>query len=304
VLILNFGSTSAQQYQLFPDSNATWLVQEHSSEYTLYHNWFLSEQANDTVISGKKYTKVFEKPYGTDYVSYSGAFRNDHSGKSYFISPFGQEEFILQDFTKKAGDTVFDVAVHYYDFLGAYDFLVDSVVFYPCGPYTLKFIALHSIEFIPLMYGTYLNWIEKIGSTSGGIFNQPAMGLNVYNLKCYNSTDTIFYKSNILWLPESLVYYHGNCNEFLAVDKPIRDELFSIYPNPFADQLYIRSNQNIENLRLDVYDLMGRLMHCEMVPNYLNTYTTRTFSNLKPGNYFLLITTKHKQPWKQIITKM
>lgn len=39
VLLLNFGSTSAQQYQLFPDSNATWLVPEQSSKYTLYHNW-------------------------------------------------------------------------------------------------------------------------------------------------------------------------------------------------------------------------------------------------------------------------
>lgn len=299
-----FNNIRAQQFHTLPDSNASWLVQERSSEYTIYHSWFLSDFQNDTVINGIEYTKIFEKLYEGNDTSYSGAFRNDVNGKIYYVPKSEQQEVLLQDFSKQQGDTVFNVAVHSNGYIGTYDFIVDSVSYYPCGPYNLKSVALHSIEMIPSIYGTTLHWVEKIGNISGGIFNQPEMGLNIFSLICQNTFDTIFYNANVGYFPQSLGYYPGNCDEFLAIDKPQSDEPFSIYPNPFTNQLYIRSEQALKNLRIEVYDLMGRLLTTEIVPNFSNPYITKTLSNLKSGNYFLMITTKHKQPWKQIITKM
>jgi hypothetical protein len=302
--IIPLTTTFAQAYQPLPDSNASWLVQESSSEYTVYHSWFLSDLQNDTVINGIVYTKIFEKLFSGNDVYYSGAFRNDANGKTFYIPTGEQQEVLLQDFTVQQGDTVFDVAVHLLDYLGSFDFIVDSVKYFPCGPYSLKSVALHSIEMIPLIYGTSLHWIEKIGNISGGIFNQPEMGLNVFSLVCQSASDTIFYNENGGYFPQPLVYYPGNCDEFLAVDKPISNEPFSIYPNPFQSQLFIRSEHNYDNLRIDVYDFMGRLLITVMANDFSSPHSTKTFSNLKPGNYFLLITTNHKQPWKQIITKM
>lgn len=294
----------AQQYQLLPDSNASWLVQERSSEYTLHHYWFLSDFYDDTTINSKEYTKVFEKPGWTNDFLYSGAFRNDSSGKTYFI-PYGDLlEVLLQDFTKQKGDTVYNVAVHLHDYIGAYDFVVDSVMYLLCGPYNLRCIELHNIEMIPSIYGTSLHWMEKIGNISGGIFNQPEIGLNVFSLLCQSASDTIFYNAYCGGFPQSLVYYPGKCDDLLAINKPIADEPFLVYPNPFQSQLNIRTEHNFDNLRIDVYNLMGRLLITEMIHNITNPYIIKTFSNFKPGNYFLIISNKHNQLWKQIITKM
>ncbi len=302
--VLWIASSKAQQYQPLPDSNASWLVQERCSEYTVYHNWFLSHLYNDTTINNIVYTKIFEKLFGGNEAYYSGAFRNDVNGKIFYVPEGEQQEVLLQDFSKQQGDTVFNVAVHSNGYIGVYDFVVDSVKYYPCGPYNLKTVAIHSIEMIPSIYGTSLHWVEKIGSISGGIFNQPEMGLNIFSLICQSISDTIFYNANGGYFPQSLVYYLGNCDEFLAIDKPQSYKPFSIYPNPFADQLYIRSEQALKNLRIQVYDLMGRLLTTEIVPDFSSPYITKTLPNLNPGNYFLIISNKNNQLWKQIITKM
>ncbi len=80
------GKSSAQLYQLLPDSNASWIVKDVSSEYTLYHHWFLSETPNDTVINNIDYCKVFYifNTWIYDTI-YTGAFRNDTSGRTFFI---------------------------------------------------------------------------------------------------------------------------------------------------------------------------------------------------------------------------
>jgi hypothetical protein len=302
--ILHHKDIHAQQYQLLPDSNASWFVQERSSEYTLHHYWFLSDFHDDTTINNKEYTKVFEKPGWTNDLLYTGAFRNDSSGKTYFI-PYGDMlEVLLQDFTKQKGDTVYNVAVHLHDYIGAYDFVVDSVMYLPCGPYNLRWIELHNIEMIPSICGTSLHWMEKIGNISGGIFNQPEIGLNVFSLICQSASDTIFYNAYSGGFPQSLIYYPGNCDYLLNTDKLISDDSITIYPNPFESAIHIRSEYDFIDVSINIYDLMGRLLISERMYDFSSPYTTKVISNLKSGNYFILISTKHKQLWKQIITKM
>jgi len=297
-------SIRAQQYQPLPDSNAAWLVQEWCSEYTVYHFWYLSDFQNDTIINSNVYTKLFYSLYGANSMEFTGAFRSLTNGKTYFVPAGDQQEVLLQDLTTQKGDTVHNVAVHNLQYLGAFDFIVDTVNYFPCGPYSLKTITLHSIETIPSIYGTSLHWVEKIGSISGGILNQPEMGLNTFKLICQSTIDTTFYNVNAGYFPQSLVYYPGNCDEFLSIDKPKANDPFLVYPNPFNSQLNIRSENNYQDILIEIYDLIGSLLVTEKIHNFSNPYLIRTLPNLKPGIYFLIISNKNKQLWKQIITKM
>jgi len=308
VLFLAANFASAQTYQLLPDSNASWLVQDRNSEYTLYHRYFLSETLNDTLINERTYTKIFSETNGTN-IQYEGAFRNDVSGKTYFlpIDDTLQQEFILQDFTKEAGDTVFNVAIHYGVYRGSYDFVVDSVRYYPCGPYTLKSVSLHTLEEIPSIGNFMLiTWLEKIGNVYGGIFNSPHGGLNMYRLICHNASDTILYSTPIFdFLPfeDYMVYRQGSCEYYLLAKELVKTSDFTIYPNPFTQTVTISTANYYRNIELQVYDIMGRIVFAGNIPVFSNNYTVSFPSSLPNGTYVLVINNKSKRLWKQIITK-
>ena len=308
VLFLAVNFTNAQTYQLLPDSNASWLVKDRCSEYTLYYRYFLSETLDDTLINSRTYTKIFSENNGT-YILYEGAFRNDVSGITYFLPPVDTlpEESILQDFTKAAGDTVYNVAVHNGMYLGSFDFVIDSVRYYPCGPYTLKSVSLHNIEEIPHI-GNYmlLHWIEKIGSTWGGVFNQANHTLNNFTLICHNASDTIFYTAPILGnspSPEYLVYRSGSCEFYLPTEELVEAGEFSVYPNPFSETLTISGTNQYNNILLQVYDIMGMVVLAENIPEFSDRYKINFPSSLPKGTYFVIIETKNKRLCKQVIIK-
>ena len=308
LLFLAANYTSAQTYQLLPDSNASWLVQDRSSEYTLYIRYFLSETPDDTLINGQTYTKIYSQSV-SPYSHYEGAFRNDSSGKTYFLPPSDtlQQEFILQDFTKVAGDTVFNIAVHYGGYIGNYDFIVDSVKYYPCGPYTLKSVLLHTIEEIPYLGNFMLiNWLEKIGNVFGGVFNSPHGGLNSYKLVCNNASDTIFYTAPVLGYspsPEHIVYRRGSCEFYLPTEEYVESGEFSVYPNPFSETLTISSTNQYNNIQLQVYDIMGMVVLAENIPVFSDRHKINFPSSMPNGTYLVIINAKNKRLWKQVIIK-
>ena len=311
VLFLAVNFTNAQTYQLLPDSNASWLVQERSSEYTNYTRYFLSDTPDDTLVNGQTYTKIFSESQ-SPYSYYKGAFRNDASGKIFFMPngetpQFPQEERILQDFTKVAGDTVFDVAVHNGDYMGSYDFVVDSVRYYPCGPYTLKSVSLHTIEEIPHIGNFMLiNWLEKVGNVFGGIFNFPHFGLNSYKLVCHNASDTIFYTAPILGnmpSPEYLVYRRGSCEFYLPTEELVEAGEFSVYPNPCFDYFTISTTNNYSDIDLSIFDIMGRLVLNKNISVLTNKHKI-DFPSLSPkGSYVVVLKNRNKVLWKQVISK-
>ena len=148
---------------------------------TFYIEYFLKQFHDDTLINQKRYTKIFSR--FEDETIYAGAFRNDTSGKVYFVPPVEDyvEEHLWYDFSLNVGDTAFDVALNdmWPGIEGLYDLYVDSVTYINVGPYYLKCILLIPIEPDPLHYnGNYLVWIEKIGSLIGGIYNMYLCGLN------------------------------------------------------------------------------------------------------------------------------
>lgn len=308
LLFLAANYTSAQTYQLLPDSNASWLVQDRSSEYTHYFRYFLSDTPDDTLINGQTYTKIYSQSV-SPYSHYEGAFRNDSSGKTYFLPPSDtlQQEFILQDFTKVAGDTVFNIAVHYGGYIGNYDFIVDSVKYYPCGPYTLKSVSLHTIEEIPYLGNFMLiNWLEKIGNVFGGVFNSPHGGLNSYKLVCNNASDTIFYTAPVLGYspsPEHIVYRRGSCEFYLPTEEYVESGEFSVYPNPFSETLTISSTNQYNNIQLQVYDIMGMVVLAENIPVFSDRHKINFPSSMPNGTYLVIINAKNKRLWKQVIIK-
>ena len=308
LLFLAANYTSAQTYQLLPDSNASWLVQDRSSEYTLYTRYFLSETTDDTLINGQTYTKIYSESV-SPYSHYEGAFRNDASGKTYFLPPSDtlQQEFILQDFTKVAGDTVFNIAVHYGGYIGNYDFVVDSVKYYPCGPYTLKSVSLHTIEEIPYLGNFMLiNWLEKIGNVFGGVFNYPHGGLNSYKLVCNNASDTIFYTAPILGnlpSPEYMVYRKGTCEFYLPTEDLVEAGEFSVYPNPCSDYFTISTTNYYSDIDLSIFDILGRLVLTKNISVLTNEHKI-DFPSLSPkGSYVIVLKNRNKVLWKQVISK-
>lgn len=312
LLYLAANYTSAQTYQLLPDSNASWLVQDRSSEYTHYFRYFLSDTPDDTLINGQTYTKIYSAFIDNPYIHYEGAFRNDASGKIFFMPngetpQFPQEERILQDFTKAAGDTVFDVAVHNGGYMSSYDFIVDSVRYYPCGPYTLKSVSLHTIEEIPQIGNFMLiNWLEKIGNVFGGVFNSPHGGLNSYKLVCHNASDTIFYTAPVLGYspsPEYMVYRRGSCEFYLPTEELVESGEFSVYPNPFSETLTISSTNQYNNIQLQVYDIMGMVVLAENIPVFSDRHKINFPSSMPNGTYLVIINAKNKRLWKQVIIK-
>jgi hypothetical protein len=311
LLFLAANCTSAQTYQLLPDSNASWLVQDRSSEYTHYFRYFLSETTDDTLINGQTYTKIYSESV-SPYSHYEGAFRNDTSGKIFFMPngetpQFPQEERILQDFTKAAGDTVFDVAVHNGGYMSSYDFIVDSVRYYPCGPYTLKSVSLHTIEEIPQIGNFMLiNWLEKIGNVFGGVFNSPHGGLNSYKLVCNNASDTIFYTAPVLGYspsPEYMVYRRGSCEFYLPTEELVEAREFSVYPNPCSDYFSISTTNYYSDIDLSIFDIMGRLVLTKNISVLTNEHKI-DFPSLSPkGSYMIVLKNRNKVLWKQVISK-
>lgn len=61
-----------------------------------------------------------------------------------------------------------------------------------------------------------------------------------------------------------ITYKVGSSCNVLSVDKPVKSTDF-FYPNPVSDMLHLRLGE--ENSRLRIYDLLGNLLHDEVIPS-------------------------------------
>lgn len=74
-----------------------------------------------------------------------------------------------------------------------------------------------------------------------------------------------------------------------------KDNVFSIYPNPTKDYLYIRS-KNIDVLKIDVFDILGKKIYSKK-----DDMNQLAISNLKCGILFMEIETERGTITKRII---
>jgi len=302
----------AQQYQPFPDSNATWVGIYSSSNGTGYWQISLCENSDDTLVNSINYHKIYFQ-YSSKGVEYAGAFRNDYNGKVLYLPPYVNDssEYLWYDFTKNTGDTIEDVALNMdISFLGTYDLKVDSVHFLPAGPYNLKCLFLSPLADEPNWYeGRPIVWVEKIGSLAGGLFNNYLCGLNNEFLKCMSIGDTVFYHpeepSCYYTQGVSLMYDTGICvlpqGNIGIEDDGVSIKKINIYPNPVDDYLII-NHLPINKMDVIITDIYGKLILKKVIhsPEGNSVIIDCDFVS---GVYVIQLMSKNKQIWKQIIIK-
>jgi len=146
VVILTPLSSISQQYQPLPDSNASWIIEQDDGFGGLWYNKFsLSPFLDDTVINSKNYIKVYFR-FDIGDSEYFGAFRNAENGKAYFIKRFSNNEYLLRDFSKNTGDTIYNVDYELdLEIQLILDFIVDSTDVTNSGPYTYKIMYLSTV---------------------------------------------------------------------------------------------------------------------------------------------------------------
>ncbi len=118
------------------------------------------------------------------------------------------------------------------------------------------------------IYGmNYINLDKKVRSSSDDT------GILPNNLICYEATN----------FPVYLVFGYADCyNQFftLGTEELIGANAIAISPNPFTNQLFISSMQEVKKLQL--FDVLGKQVKIEVQGNVVFTET-----NLPSGMYFL-----------------
>ncbi len=97
-----------------------------------------------------------------------------------------------------------------------------------------------------------------------------------------------FEKRNSVWEDQgySLLYY--STHEVVLSLKELQSH-FTVYPNPFHDQLFIKRNSSWEIDRVEIRDLQGRL-----IKRWINQPDAYDLSNIGPGIYLLGIESDNK----------
>lgn len=92
------------------------------------------------------------------------------------------------------------------------------------------------------------------------------------------------------WFIAADYYYSEDCT--LGVNS-LDPQLFSIYPNPVKNELYLNSKNNIGNLEVKIFNLEGRLLRTQNIE--FQKQASLDVSMLSNGVYFLQITSQGKQ---------
>lgn len=289
-----------QQYQPIPDSNAAWIIQQDSpiqGEY-FYHKFSLSPYLDDTLINSHLYTKIYFR-FDSGETRYYGAFRNDTNGISYYIPQFSQEEYILRDFTKNAGDTIKNVAYELApDWTWVLDFYVDSLEYVTSGPYNYKVMYLSTVieDTIPELFPNEpLVWMEKIGSFGGGIVNSHRGTLSSKRLYCMQYNDTIYYDSYLWWFRiQDIVYEAGECDDPVGINEPYDNSQIQVAPNPFKRQITLSNLPENKELTITLSNIIGQLVFSKKIRTNRTTEMIDVNPELPMGIYILKIQYKNK----------
>ncbi len=323
ILIVWIGNAKAQtdtyEYVPVPD-NAVWSVN------TLKFKTF-----GDTIINDKSYLKVYwqtsKSPFEFDITkaSYFCALRNDTVNKrvygvykeavevkhvkKYAVDSYNSTdttEFLLYDFSLKAGDTIsaavfFDYSSQVLPDADPYQIIIyefvcistaDSIITLNDNTVRRK-ITMNILNVYVANEANEQYWIEGIGSTNG-LFSPTAYS---YFVTCYAPRRLLCFSVNeelLISFPEfdydsipDDCYCIGdisNINEYSLTENIL------IFPNPVQDVLTveIRDIDYLLPYRLAILDVLGKeIKHFNINDNK----TTLNISDLSKGFYFLHIQT-------------
>lgn len=88
-----------------------------------------------------------------------------------------------------------------------------------------------------------------------------------------------------------------------AINKNASSFVVDVFPNPVKDHLRIAINQEMKNATLDIYNLLGEVVHSEKTESSAALFTKQIQLNVPTGIYFIKISTKEKQYIQRFIVQ-
>ncbi len=267
ILVFHFTCSYSQPYFQFPTSNTTWYETYHD-QYGISSNRSYFLLNSDTLINGKNYNNLFTPnsywPYDTVSI---GCIREDSLKQVFYYNYSTHNEYLLYDFSKNIGDTIF------YGTFGDYTFqeliITDIDTVLVGNEYRRRFYTNYSST----TFGHEV-WIEGIGSYRDLLspVNPWPTCFCSWELNCIEEKDTLY------CLPELF-----NSENNLSVS---RSEI-KISPNPFSATTELSFDKLYKTIVVEVYNVQGKLIKHSEFANCERCQFSRI--GLKNGLYFLKV---------------
>jgi hypothetical protein len=277
----------AQNYVQMPVENAIW-----SEYYLVYDNidpdiypYYIIENG-DTVINNLTYHKIFKSndtviDFSGD--SYTGCFREDSNKAVYFLPQDSINEVLMYDFSKQVGDTLEIPATQLwkYETLSLIIYKIDSVEIEGNFRKVTHFTEWPTNE---------LCWIEGIGSNMGFLYSFYSYGIGEGpELNCFTHNDVFIYQNPESWLSNCFVFTEIKDQKYIELE-------MKIFPNPATTFITIQIKEGIPIEQVIIYNHLGqKVLEIKPVNNTVDV------SKLKPGMYFLEVTTRESRAGTKLI---
>jgi hypothetical protein len=272
--------TRSQNYHTLPDSNAKWIVRvvPPGPQYPIiYYLQYIHSFKDSIIINSKKYIKVFGNNNGQ-----GGAYRSDSLGRVYFVPKDSINEYLLFDFSKQAGDTIYNVFTTNFsaNTSSLEKYIVDSTSYITVGPYQLKVLYLTRNS-----YYFYI-WIEKIGCLGGGLDNIPCSF--PASLICMSVNDTIYYNQGNCVMSFPYTYDTSACTIPTKVQQINLKKAIEVFPNPTNGEIYFEKLPE-EKISIKITNVLGLTIYFTYLENKKNF--SLSLSDKPSGLYFISIQT-------------
>jgi hypothetical protein len=229
---------------------------------------------SEVSLCGQKYSRIIFPMFGKDTL----LLRNQ-GNKTFYRSGknCAKPEYMLYDFDLKLGDT-FNLANRYHDKVKSKVTKVDTVFRYDKNRKRIVF------EYsFPQDKGkmTEMTWVEGLGSELNPfyihhIYPQLADPDQEWVPLCYFQGTTMMYKNNNF----------VNCAISATNDNQDLEKEITVSPNPFDNSLTVNVLENNKNLKLNVFDLAGKMLSQSTMSSET---ATLELDFLAKGVYFLKI---------------
>ncbi len=257
------GNAFSQEYHPLLN-NATWIIRDHVNCCRLPQTKTI-EAAVDVVIGSHTYKKFID-PFASSGNSFFYVYlREDEDERRVYSLVNGTEE-VLYDFSLLQGDVygLFTVDVDYIDINGM----------------NRKRITLRRHDEIHDIDLTQ-TWIEGVGSPAHPF--RPAC--NMYNGLSSSGGRSI----NLVCSFQDGQHIYGNQDNCEALllntdENVVTNSVINFAPNPFVNELMIRSETVLQNVTFKLYNMQGQLVR--EIRNLSGNSVSLNRENLSSGLYF------------------
>ncbi len=275
-------SANAQSYIPFPDTNAIWTLNHYGQTGSEIQKFGIF---GDTTINGLTYKNIywnFDYNFNLSNSYYQASIREENK-KIFIIYLNHSTESILYDFNLNVGDTAKVLTAS--GIQNAHK--VASIDFINIGNQAHKRWKFNSLFFHNEEY-----WIEGIGSSFGLLRSLHSGSDNCFNLLCCSSDSTIIYQySDMPNAPNCIGTLPYDCDGILnpisVSEHTFENSKSIVYPNPFTNSAILKTNEDLEDATLKVYDILGQKI---LINDHLNGQEIKiTKGNLSNGNYYYML---------------